>query len=84
MDEAPATKKHSNKAMHCCMFKPGCHLVITLPLATDTQLPATSAFEMLLPSGFCIKSQIVVRVTWDSGDVDHFVREALQLQDGQG
>ncbi|WIA22785.1 hypothetical protein OEZ86_009738 [Tetradesmus obliquus] len=28
--------------------------------------------------------EVAVRVTWDSGDVDHFVREALQLQDGTG
>jgi hypothetical protein len=27
--------------------------------------------------------QVVVRVTWDSGDVDQFVKEAVELWDSQ-
>lgn len=35
-----------------------------------------------LPSCWC-DVQVVVRVTWDSGDVDQFVKEAVELWDSQ-
>lgn len=37
----------------------------------------------LLPGNTRIATQLTVRVTWDSGDVDLFVKEAIEMWDTQ-
>jgi hypothetical protein len=36
---------------------------------------------LLLLLLLCLPLQLTVRVTWDSGDVDQFVREAIEMWD---
>jgi hypothetical protein len=54
---------------------------VPVPFLQVCLLPLVSA---VWATFFRALAQAAVRVTWDSGDVEHFVREALQLQDGQG
>jgi hypothetical protein len=44
--------------------------------------PPLALFDTWMPLN-AASVQVVVRVTWDSGDVDQFVKEAVELWDSQ-
>lgn len=63
-----------------------------LPLLTVPRLALTCKYQKLayithtvLEASslclWCLPLQLTVRVTWDSGDVDQFVREAIEMWD---